>query len=74
VRDPANAKEIALKGERVCLQQRPDKNGRVTLDCAIGFRGDDGRFYRLRASDPMRVEPFAAMNSRILVIGKLLRP
>jgi hypothetical protein len=52
MRDPANAKEIALKGERVCLQQRPDKNGRVTLDCAVGFRGDDDRFYGLRASSP----------------------
>src|SRR5688572_30794966 len=52
---PANAKDIVLKGERVCLRRIPEPDGRVLLDCAIGLRGDDDQFYGLRAADPSRI-------------------
>jgi len=66
---PPDAKDIALKGEHVCLRRRPDANGRVQLDCAIGFRGDDGRFYDLIAADPTQIEP-PEMQLRARVTGK----
>ena len=44
-------KEITIKGEQICLK-RANRSGRQTLSCAIGFRGDDEKFYGLRDSDP----------------------
>jgi len=41
----------------------------VTLDCAIGLRGDDDRFYGLVAASPELRQPFPEMNSRVLVRG-----
>jgi hypothetical protein len=70
---PADAKKITLKGEQVCLRRRPDAGGRVQLDCAIGFRGDDDLFYGLRAADPTRIDAFPQMNSRVVVTGMLIR-
>jgi hypothetical protein len=69
---PADAKDIVLKGEQVCLRRRPDPSGRVLLDCAIGLRGDDDRFYGLRAADPTRITAFPEMSSRVRVTGKLI--
>jgi hypothetical protein len=69
---PANAKDIALKGEQVCLQRVPDANGRILLDCAIGLRGDDDRFYGLRAANPTRIVAFPELNVRVRVAGKLI--
>jgi hypothetical protein len=65
-------KPISLKGERVCLQRKPDENGRVLLDCAIGFRGDDEQFYGLRAASPSVREPFPSMAERVVVTGQLI--
>lgn len=62
-------RSIELKGERVCLRRRPDENGRILLDCAIGLRGDDDRFYGLVAASPDLRQPFPEMNSRVLVRG-----
>lgn len=69
---PADAKDIVLKGERVCLRRIPEANGRVLLDCAIGLRGDDDQFYGLRAADPSRINAFPEMNVRVRVTGKLI--
>jgi hypothetical protein len=44
-------REITLKGEQTCLKQR-NRAGRQLLSCAIGFRGDDEKFYGLRDTDP----------------------
>ncbi len=63
---------ITLTGERVCLQRRAEKDGRVLMDCVIGLRGDDERFYGLRSVDPSRIEPFPTMNTRVLVTGTFL--
>jgi hypothetical protein len=64
-----SGKSIELKGERVCLRRHPDENGRILLDCAIGLRGDDDRFYGLVAASPELRQPFPVMNSRVLVRG-----
>ena len=70
---PANAKDIVLKGEQVCLRRVPDPSGRVLLDCAIGLRGDDDRFYGLRAADPSPTfRGFPELNVRVRVSGKLI--
>lgn len=69
---PADAKDIVLKGEHVCLRRVPDANGRVLLDCAIGLRGDDDQFYGLRAADPSRIDAFPVVNARVRVTGKLI--
>lgn len=69
---PADAMDIVLKGEQVCLQRLPDASGRVRLDCAIGLRGDDDQFYGLRAADPNRIDRFPQMNVRVRVTGKLI--
>ena len=69
---PADAKDIVLKGEQVCLRRLPDASGRVLLDCAIGLRGDDDQFYGLRAADPSRIAGFPEVNARVRVIGKLI--
>jgi hypothetical protein len=69
---PANAKDIVIKGERVCLRRLPDASGRVLLDCAIGLRGDDDQFYGLRAADPTRSTGFPELNVRVRVTGKLI--
>ena len=72
--DPSaqTAGEWTIKGERVCLPQIPDENGRVYLDCAIGLRGDDDHYYGLRAADPSKREPFPATNQRVLVRGRFV--
>lgn len=67
-----SAGERIVTGERVCLPQIPDENGRVSLDCAIGLRGDDDHYYGLRAADPSKREPFPVMNERVLVRGRLV--
>jgi hypothetical protein len=69
---PANAKDIVLKGEQVCLRRVPDPSGRVRLDCAVGMRGDDDQFYGLRAADPNRAAGFSELNVRVRVTGKLI--
>jgi hypothetical protein len=69
---PPNAKQIVIKGEQVCLRRLPDENGRVLLSCAIGLRGDDDRFYGMRAADPTRIIPFPEMNARVRVTGHLI--
>lgn len=70
---PANAKDIVLKGEQVCLRRVPDESGRVLLDCAIGLRGDDDRFYGLRAANPSPdFRGFPELNVRVRVTGKLI--
>jgi hypothetical protein len=69
---PANAKDIVLKGEHVCLRRLPDPSGRVLLDCAIGLRGDDDQFYGLRPADPTRAAGFPQVNERVRVTGKLV--
>ena len=69
---PANAKDIVLKGEHVCLRRLPDESGRILLDCAIGLRGDDDQFYGLRAADPNRRTGFPEVNARVRVTGKLI--
>lgn len=69
---PADAKDIVLKGEQVCLHRLPDPSGRVLLDCAIGLRGDDDRFYGLRAANPTRFDGFPELNVRVRVTGKLV--
>jgi hypothetical protein len=69
---PANAKDIVLKGEHVCLRRLPDVSGRVLLDCAIGLRGDDDQFYGLRPADPRRAAGFPQINARVRVTGKLI--
>jgi hypothetical protein len=69
---PANAKDIVLKGEPVCLRRVPDESGRVLLDCAIGLRGDDDQFYGLRAADPNRTAGYSEVNARVRVTGKLI--
>jgi hypothetical protein len=66
---PPNAKDFTLKGEHVCLRRRPDANGRVQLDCAIGFRGDDDRFYELIAANPTQIVP-PEMQLRVRLTGK----
>jgi hypothetical protein len=69
---PADAKDIVLKGEHVCLRRLPDESGRILLDCAIGLRGDDDRFYGLRAADPTRTTGYPQVNERVRVTGKLI--
>lgn len=69
---PADAKDIVIKGEQVCLRRIPDADGHVLLDCAIGLRGDDDRFYGLRAADPSRMNAFPETNARVRVTGKLI--
>lgn len=70
---PANAKDIVLKGEQVCLRRVPDPSGRVLLDCAIGLRGDDDQFYGLRAANPSPdFRGFPELNVRVRVTGKLI--
>lgn len=66
---PPEAKDVAMKGEHVCLRGRPDANGRIQLDCAIGLRGDDDRFYDLVAADPTQIE-MPEMQLRVRVTGK----
>jgi hypothetical protein len=69
--DMAAGTDIEVKGDRVCLRRKPDKDGRIQLDCAIGLRGDDERFYGLRAADPTRIQPLSALH-RIRVTGRLV--
>jgi hypothetical protein len=69
---PADAKDIEIKGEYVCLRRLPDASGRVLLDCAIGLRGDDDQFYGLRAADPARRDGLPEVNARVRVTGKLI--
>lgn len=66
----AQAKDIVIKGEQVCLRRLPDPSGRILLDCAIGLRGDDDQFYGLRPADPTRIAGFAELNVRVRVTGK----
>jgi hypothetical protein len=63
--------QIQLRGEQVCLRRKPDPDGRIQLDCAIGLRGDDERFYGLRAADPAQSRPLPELR-RVRVIGKLV--
>jgi hypothetical protein len=44
----------------------------MTLDCAIGLRGDDDQFYGLVAASPELRQPFPQMNSRVLVRGTFM--
>lgn len=37
---------VALNGEIVCLPHR-DQDGPQTMECAYGFRADDGTYYQL---------------------------
>lgn len=63
--------EIELKGEQVCLRPKPTKDGRYPLVCAAGFRGDDDRFYGLRAADPTQMWS-SPMARRVRITGKLV--
>lgn len=69
----AVAEEVAMKGELVCERTKPDANGRVTLDCAPGFRGDDERFYALRPSQEVWGKAMDSIGTRVLVKGTLVR-
>jgi len=45
------SREFATTGEAICLPHR-DSSGPVTMECAIGLRDDQGKFYALRDADP----------------------
>jgi len=44
------AKAIEVTGEFVCLPHK-DTSGPQTLECALGLKGDDGKYYGLQDTD-----------------------
>lgn len=47
------AGEISVQGEMVCLPHKDKGNGEPhTLECGIGLRDNEGRYFALRDSDP----------------------
>lgn len=42
---------VKLKGEMVCLPHK-DNDGPHTLECAYGFKAEDGTYYALKEKDP----------------------
>jgi hypothetical protein len=53
------AGEVTLQGEVVCLPHA-DTSGPQTLECAYGFKGDDGNYYALRDDQATTSAPMFA--------------
>lgn len=69
--DNNHSSYVTITGEPVCLPHK-DTSGPTTLECALGLKGDDGRYYALTDA-PMSLlqEDF---NSRVKVSGILKEP
>lgn len=66
------AEEIAMKGELVCEQNKPDEDGRIRLVCSLGFHGDDGKSYMIRPSKEMWGKALDSPGTRVLIKGTLV--
>jgi len=58
---------ITIKGEIVCLKHR-NPGSSQTLECAIGFRGDDEKFYGLYNAHPYTIY---GLTGRVQITGTL---
>lgn len=63
-------RSIIIKGERVCLRHR-NPGSLQTTECALGFRGDDERFYALSDPDPYHRNIMSMTAVRFQVTGTL---
>ena len=63
-------RDITIRGEKVCLKRR-NQSGSQRLNCAVGFRGDDERFYGLRDTDPSYRNISGANGIRMQITGTL---
>ncbi|MGI5826229.1 MAG: hypothetical protein ACOX50_02350 [Patescibacteria group bacterium] len=45
------AERVTVKGEVICLPHKNPGDG-ITLECAFGLKGDDGKNYGLKYTDP----------------------
>lgn len=69
--DAQTSSYVTLIGTPTCLPHK-DTSGPITLECAIGLKGDDGRYYALtNAPDSLWQDDF---NSRVKVRGILSEP
>lgn len=48
---PKEGSRMSVKGELVCLPHK-DPDGPHTLECAYGFKADNGKYYALKEKDP----------------------
>lgn len=48
---PKENSRMSVKGELVCLPHK-DTDGPQTLECAYGFKAEDGKYYALKEKDP----------------------
>ena len=69
--DSQTSSYVTITGTPTCLPHK-DTNGPVTLECALGLKGDDGRYYALEDA-PMSLwqEDYT---SRVKVSGILSEP
>lgn len=64
-----DGQEVSVAGEIICLPHR-DQSGPHTLECAYGFKAEDGTYYQL--SDPTSNSSLLAsapMNEKVTIKG-----
>lgn len=64
---PTQTTPVNLNGSLACL---PHQNSLATLECAIGLKTDDGRYYKLKGLPETNTD----FNSRIRITGQLSQP
>lgn len=70
IKKPDEAKDFTIQGMVICLPHK-DTSGPQTMECAYGLRGNDGKNYSLRDTDPeYKNISTIPMNEFVIVVGK----
>ncbi len=69
---PNSPKEVVVRGEIVCLPKISKNYAPQTLECALGLKGEDGRFYGLRNLRMDEEGSAWEIGSRVEITGKLI--
>lgn len=67
---PPTGSMVTVSGKIICLPHR-DKSGEQTLECAIGFQGNDGVYYGLMNLDKFIPSPAVVIGEQLTVSGIL---
>lgn len=71
--DAQTSSYVTITGTPTCLPHR-DTSGPVTMECAIGIVGDDGRYYALAGGSNNSVMDNTLGDRRVKVRGILKEP
>lgn len=63
----STGKKIRIKGEITCLPHK-DTSGPQTMECAHGLKGNDGKYYALRYSDPDSLSMVSLPTGEVVVV------